>query len=841
MAGGEPRQVHFRIRRPVDGRIAWIEADLRGVRDEASGEVVEVHAALRDVTQRKAGERARGLWGVAWQSDSRGIVVLDPQDHTMLAVSPAFAALHGRTVEELEGTSMVPLVHPDWRPRIAEHAAAADHGERLRFESVHLRADGTSFPVGVEVVSLCDDAGAVLHRVGFVADLTDQRRALERFELSFDEAPVGIALLQDGRMARTNRALSELLGVPAEALLGRPTLDLVHPEDRAEAAKAFAMLARGEDPGPRSARVLAPDGRLLHVQLRTSVLPGERLVLVHVLDRTAEVAAQAARDEADALFRATFEHAPIGLAISVEGEDGVTRIAECNDAFARMLGRTPADVVGRRGSELMHPEDRPVREEGLERLREGAPAHAEARFVHAEGHTVWALVAGAPVPSADGRFRYVVQALDITERKRFEHRLRWLADHDTLTGLLSRRRFEEELERELARVRRTREPACVVLLDLDGFKVVNDAFGHAEGDTLLVRIAAALKLALRDVDVVARLGGDEFAAILPGTDRDGGEVAAAKLLEAVRAHGHRVTASAGLTVVTGAADEDAGTLLVEADVAMYQAKEAGKDAVVVYERGSGHRDRLVRRADYLAQLRRAVREERFALLAQPVVPLLDDHDAPERVELLLRLCGEDGRLVRPAAFLPAAERDATIVDIDRWVLRRAVGLLHDAQQAGRPLQAAVNFSARTLQEPRMASELERLLGDHPIAPGSLTVEVTETAAITNLGRAGELARQLRTMGCKLALDDFGAGWASFSYLKRLDFDVLKIDGEFIDRLPSSRTDQILVRAVVDVARGLGAELVAERVGDQATVEKLRELGVDFGQGHFLGRPAPITA
>jgi diguanylate cyclase (GGDEF)-like protein len=422
-------------------------------------------------------------------------------------------------------------------------------------------------------------------------------------------------------------------------------------------------------------------------------------------------------------------------------------------------------------------------------------------------------------------------------------------DHqDPLTGLLNRHRFEVELGTEVTRVRRSSRPAAVLRLDLDGFRELNDAVGHTAGDMLLRRVATAVRGRLPTQAILARVGGDELAAILPDTDAAGALAVAESLLQTVREHGRcsppgryaEITASIGITAWTGAVEEDGEELLAQADIALDQAKQAGRDRAATYERREQRRAHLTRRGNWVGRLREAVSEGHFVLHAQPIVPLAASDTGAERFELLLRLQDPRG-LLAPGAFLPHAERHGLIGDIDRWVLGQAVGLLHDAAAAGRRLELGVNLSARTLQDPGIADHLERLLADRPVPAGSLTIEVTETAAITDLRLAGVVARELRAHGCRLALDDFGAGFASLAYAKHLSFDELKVDGDFVVGLPNSRTDRLVVRAIVAIAQGLGATTTAEYVGSQDTVELLTELGVDHGQGFFLGRPAPLPA
>jgi diguanylate cyclase (GGDEF)-like protein len=437
--------------------------------------------------------------------------------------------------------------------------------------------------------------------------------------------------------------------------------------------------------------------------------------------------------------------------------------------------------------------------------------------------------------------------LDISERKRFEGQLEYLADHDALSGLFNRRRFEQELKRELTRARRYGAGGAVLALDLDGFKYVNDSFGHAAGDELIVSVSGTMSRTLRESDIVARTGGDEFAIILPEADEEAAFVVGEKLLTAIHreatvlrgSHHAEVTASIGLTLFDGPDPLLVEDILIEADIAMYDAKEAGKNRICVYKRDEHRRELIVSGQGWAERLRQAVEQDRFVLYAQAIVPVCSN-EIPS-FELLLRMPDDQGDLIPPGAFLYHAERFDLIQPIDYWVMEQAVRMLHEYHSQGRDISLAINVSAKTLNAGAIAERLAGMLQQWPIPEGRLVIELTETVAISNITRARDLALELRHLGCRLALDDFGAGFATFYYLKHLDFDIVKIDGEFIKRLPESRTDQLVVRAVVDIARGLGIETIAEFVQDDETLALLRELGVGSAQGYHTGRPGPLGA
>ena len=558
--------------------------------------------------------------------------------------------------------------------------------------------------------------------------------------------------------------------------------------------------------------------------------------------------AELAQRQAERRFHAAFEHAPIGVAlIDLRGPKRGTFI-QTNPALTRMLGRAPGELDGMTIAALAHPIDRDTTDDKLDRLELGQSVTVEKRFLHTEGHELWVLVSCTPVPTDDGtEGEYAVaQILDISERRRFEKQLRHLADHDPLTGLYNRHRFETELERIVSDSHRYGRRAALLMLDLDGFKHVNDRFGHPVGDELVSRIGGLLRATVRTTDVVARLGGDEFAIILQEAGEKQAVTVAENILDAIRRRGvvmddvrhARVTTSVGITTFDQYCQLTGEELIVEADIAMYDAKAGGRNRYATYDRAANRREIDSQHHAWLDRLRSAVDNDLFVLFAQQITDI--SGSGATQFELLLRMRDEFGELIPPAAFLYNAERFDLMGEIDRWVLRNAVKLLHDHHHAGNDIRLAVNLSGKTMNDVNLPADLAGMLAQYPIPEGHLIIEVTETAAIVNIDRARDLARELRQLGCRFALDDFGAGFASFYYLKHLAFDYLKIDGEFIKNLTSTPTDQLVVRAVVEIAKGLGTETVAEFVGDEPTLDMLRELGVDYGQGFHLGRPGPLS-
>ena len=539
-----------------------------------------------------------------------------------------------------------------------------------------------------------------------------------------------------------------------------------------------------------------------------------------------------------ALFETAFLHAPIGMAIV----DRSGQILIANQALRLTTGYSPDELAARTIEDLMMPEDRALDASERRRLVAGEVScyDASVRLCRADGSPVWvALTAARDSGAASGPLIYQLQ--DISERHELEGRLQHLVDHDLLTGLFNRHRFEQELTRQVQRHQRFGEHAAVLMMDLDGFKDINDQFGHAVGDELLRGLSASLRERSRATDVLARLSGDEFAILLPEADRETAEIVAAETLGLVRRYVSglgseraSVTASVGVALCDGLND---GEVLALADAAMYAAKESGRDRFVVFE-SSDPRPPHSRQVGEASRLRRALAEERFVLHCQPVCKLADGN--VEMYELLIRMRDETGdALVAPNAFLYAAERFGLIAAIDSWVVSQAVNLIADHARQGRRIALCVNLSGRSISDPALDAHIDQALQDSGIDPSCLIFELTETAAIGNIEAAVAFSQRLRLRGCRFALDDFGAGLASFYYLKKLPFDFIKIDGDFVRGLPRSPVDQLVVSAIVTIARGMGKQTIAEFVTDQDTSDLLLASGVDYAQGFHIAPPAPI--
>jgi diguanylate cyclase (GGDEF)-like protein/PAS domain S-box-containing protein len=551
--------------------------------------------------------------------------------------------------------------------------------------------------------------------------------------------------------------------------------------------------------------------------------------------------------DVEAYLRSAFEDAPIGIALIGIDPEIEGRFLQVNRALCELTGYSSEKLRMTDIRALLHPNDLSTDVAAMIRLIRGEidGFQLEQRLLHAERHAVWVTLSASLVRDTTGKPLYCIRQLqDIEERKRYEGELGYLVEHDPLTGLLNRRGFVRELAHQMAYARRYGNGGAVLFLDLDDFKYVNDTLGHSTGDEVISDLARLVGKRLRETDIFARLGGDEFAVLLPDAAVGEAETVSASLLEAVRegcgvslGEGRRVTMSIGITSFQEPGkDLTPDDILVDADVAMYSAKESGKDRVAVASTAT--KERMRSRVTWAERVRRAVKDGLFELYCQPIVNL-----ASERItqwELLLRLPGDEGEMILPAQFLYTAERSGLILDIDRWVLSEAIRLIAELADAGSEVRLEVNLSGRSVGDTELLNLIERELKEQAIDPANLVLEVTETAAIANMDRARGFATRLRALGCGFALDDFGAGFGSFYYLKHIPFDYVKIDGEFIHNLPASSTDQLILDSIVQMSKGLGKHTIAEFVGDRETVEVLKAHGVDYAQGYHLGRPRPVA-
>ncbi len=844
---GRAFELEHRVIR-ADGSCVWVHA-LVTVQLDHHGAVSGGVGAVRDITAQREAEAALAHAEEKFRTvteQSADMLSLHDARGCYTYVSPACEGVYGFEPDELIGRHPFEFVHPHDRERVeAEVNAALTRGDSFELEHRVLCSDGSCRWVHALVSLQLDEHGAVSAGVGAVRDITAQREVEQALALAEEQFRTVIELSGDmlSRHDRENRYVyaspnsAQVVGFEPAQLLGRQPHELAHPDDRAR-VQAATRTASETGAAELEHRVIRPDGSCAWVHALLRGRPDEHgeiaETVVAARDITERKRREAELHEATARFEGAFENAPIGMSLlSLDGS-----WMKVNRELCRITGYSEPELLAKTLCAITHPDDVAAAIRGLRTLAPWDTYEAETRYIHRDGRVIWVLLSVSVVCDEHSSPAYfVTQTQDITDRKELHARLCYLADHDPLTELYNRRRFESELDRQLSRCRRYGEQAALLMVDLDHFKYVNDSLGHHFGDGVIAYIAKLLNSRLRDSDVLARIGGDEFAIILPNARHARAKAVARSLSRMIEnspfdRDGHRYVCSASTGVMIINADTtSAEDALVAADLALYDAKRLGRNRIAVYSPDT--------RADVLAglswsqRLKRALREETFTLHAQPIVELASGTTMMH--ELLIRMQADDGQLILPDRFLHAAARFGYMPAIDRWVIAKAAQMV--AATPGRRL--AVNLAAKTIGEPGLIAYITNQLHLAQANPADLIFEISEADVIANLEHARSVCERLRALGARVALDDFGSGFSGFSYLKALEIDILKIDGQFVSQLSENRIDRLVVEAVVYVAEGLGLPTIAEYVSSEQLARELREIGVAYGQGFHLGRPTPL--
>ena len=510
--------------------------------------------------------------------------------------------------------------------------------------------------------------------------------------------------------------------------------------------------------------------------------------------------------------------------------DLVYRNAHARGRLAEGSGhRTLADVLGADAVDTLLREDEALRSADVEITGTHGPFWASA----------WA----API-EIDDTPMWLVVANDISEQRQLTERLSYQASHDSLTRLLNRREFEARIQGLLAET--PRQPGALLFIDLDQLKLINDSSGHRAGDELLVQLASMMRDQLRPEDLLGRLGGDEFGVLLSGVSTvESAMLAAERLRRCLESfvftwdqRTYMVSGSIGAVMLSSASTLK--ELFAHADAACYLAKEGGRNRVHFHSDDDVAVTQRLSEMEWANRLRDALRDGRLLLDYQELHAVQPERRGKPHIELLLRLRAEDGREVMPGAFLPAAERYGLMPAIDRWVVETALTNIDRLHPSGDELAScAINLSSASLEDAGVLELIDTLIHRHSIDPTRLIFELTETVAMRDFAASSALISRLRDLGCRVALDDFGAGMSSFGYMKNLALDMVKIDGSFVQELATDRMSQSIVRAVTEIGHQQGLEVVAEWVSSLDMMALLGEMGVDYAQGFALHKPERV--
>ena len=670
-----------------------------------------------------------------------------------------------------------------------------------------------------------------------------------------------------GRLIWVNPSVERMTGyTPDECLMMHNfPLSLVSDEDQAKAEKEFNHSLRGFSGKDFEFRVKRKDGTQFWASINWQPIYGEGSEYLGIRSSIRDITAL---KEGEMVLRSALEELKISEEMQrrylSDAKDEQARLVSLlsamnvgilfvssdnlilyyNPTFMRiwrvkenidLTGSSPDEVLKYSENILSRPDH--FSRHVLQVLETHEVSESHEIFM-ADGRIVTQL--SYPVRDKEGRFIGRLWLYeDVTRERQTAEQLIYLAERDSLTGLYNRHRFQEELNRMLAEAERHHSQGALLFFDLDEFKYINDTFGHRAGDAMLIRVAGEVGSLVRRSEIFARLGGDEFALLLPDVEKGEIEVLAERIVRSIsqipfRFEGQnlRLTTSLGIAVYPLHAS-NAEELIAHADAAMYQAKESGKNAWRTYRPELDTSRAMVNRLSWNDRISRALDQQLLRLHFQGVYH--NSGGVLSHLEVLVRIVDEEqtDRIIMPGHFIPFAEKSGKILDIDRWVISETIALLE--KYPGNP-PLAVNISGRSFDEPTLPRFIAEQLELHGVDPRRLLVELTETAAISDLQDAERFIEALHKTGCLICLDDFGTGFSSFAYLKHLDADILKIDGLFIRDLPNDRDNQVFVKAIVDVARGMNKVTVAEFVEDAETLEMLRRLGVDLVQGYHLDMP-----
>ena len=871
---GRPQTVEYTLdvpagRRVFEGRVVPHDADsvLSVVRDVT--ERVEREQTLRE-RERELKRLAENMIDVISETDLSGLVRF---------ATPSYEAATGWAPHEFIGHSAFEFIHPDdverVRATLGRQARAAGHASmEYRFRT----RDGRWLWVDSVATLVRAPDGTPDGLVITSRDVTSKRRDEEVVAL-LHETERGLLRREplDVLLSRICARVAELFEFPVVWIGLKEPDGRIEPRAVAGSAAGFVQGAlfrwddapEGRGPSGEAVRSGRPqvvdaieDPRIdpwrpkaaswgLGSALAVPLVGSERVLGVlscyarapgafthAVVEPITRFADQVSLSllEAEQLERIALQTAALeATANAVVITDREGRVEWVNRAFSDLTGFSPEDAVGQTPRLLKSGIQSDFYYEKMwETILGGDVWRGELYNRRKDGTVYVEEQTITPVPGADGSIRHFVAVKqDVTQRRRAEERIRYLALHDPLTDLGNRRSVEESLERVVARARRG-TPGSLLLLDLDHFKVVNDTLGHAAGDSVLVELARLLGTLRRPGDEIARLGGDEFVLVLEGIPADAGRMVAERLRRAVHEHrfevgGRRFDLGVSVGVVPVDGRLPAASLLALADSALYAAKERGRNRVVLVD-DSVSPTPLSEASAWASRVKDALRDRRFVLAYQPILRLETGRTA--HYEALLRLRDDSGALVGPGTFLPAAEQFGLLPQLDAWVVDEVLALLKGRDD----LEVFVNLSGASLGEEGHLLAIEERIRESGVGPGRLAFEVTETTAVRDMIAAREWMRRLRELGCRFALDDFGIGFSSFSYLQSLPADYVKIDGSFIRELDTNLANRALVRAIDTVAHTLGKETIAEQVENLGSVAVLRELGVEFGQGFALGEP-----
>jgi diguanylate cyclase (GGDEF)-like protein/PAS domain S-box-containing protein len=852
-----------------DGYWKWVLDRGRVIERDRDGAPLRMIGVLTDVTKRKEAEAAlkasESRWSFALESARQGV-----WDYDVVAqrtfYSPVWREILGYAEGEITSYSpaWLDLVHPDDVAGL-EAAVEAHVAGRTEFFEREIRMrhkDGRWVWILDHGRLIERDAnGAPTRFIGTHTDISKRKEAeaeiallSQRVQLAVKAGGVGLWEFNPAtREMWWDERMREIYGATNSPLTGTIAdwLDRIHPDDRKRVEEEGRTAFFGSGTYDAEFRATLPSGEIRHIHAQADVIRNPdgspRLMVGTNWDITERQRLTEALSQEKERLHITLQ----SIGDAVISTDTQSRITFMNTVAEELTGWQASEAVGQPLAAVFKIVDEETGETAENPVaaclaRDGTKISRDGLIMLSRKGRRDIRNTAAPVQTASGATVGVVLVFqDMTEARRLQRQLTHSATHDALTGLANRASFEAELRRACAELDGGHRQHAVCFIDLDRFKIVNDTAGHAAGDTLLREIGRVIRHNVRGRDVTARLGGDEFGLLLYDCGIEQAEVIAEKMIESIKSipfawdgRAYDIGASVGVAAVSEASSVPS-ELLSQADIACYTAKSLGRNRVAVYRAGESDARRHHRDLQVAAQIRGAIETDRFRLYAQEIRPLQPKGETGRHYEILLRMLDEDGSILEPDAFIPAAERYDLMANIDRWVIRAVLGQRGARIGAEPDLSISINLSANSLNDPQFWPFLASELLTSSLPASRLRLEITETSLINNLTASSRLVESAREAGCAIVLDDFGTGLSSFAYLKRFPIDYLKIDGSFMRSLTESGVDHAIVESINDIAHKLGAETIAEWVETPETVAALTALGVDHAQGYAISAPVPL--
>lgn len=731
---------------------------------------------------------------------------------------------------------------------VSEHGAKTELNELLQAMSEQEKSGDLQQKMPVEPFT---EVGQIARQYNQVMDKLN--RMITRTRLIVRDIRDGvITFTEQGIITSVNPGAEHLFGSTAGRLTGQPTQNLLHPSCRdlypyLKLEQLLPRLASGQNEGPHELLAQHQGGHTFPIEITTAASPTEGGVQYSAVIRDISE-----RKRMEEQLHRHSELAQVTLEAITQGVitcDQNMNTVYLNPIAANLLGRTSKEAFGHPVKDLFElktAEDKPIT---IEMVCKKA-VQQTLKLSNLQKKTLDIELNPARLYDDQGQpMGWVLVLQDITHSNRLKEQLNFQAIHDNLTGLINRREFEYRLQNLMKEFKTSdsNDEHLLCYLDLDRFKIVNDSCGHKAGDLLLKQLAQQLQPLLRQSDTFARLGGDEFGILLNHCSVNKGLEIAEKLRLAVDAFRFTweqqiftIGVSIGL-VHLNSQHQGADEILSQADSACYAAKNLGRNCVHLYSPDNGQVEYEQQQVHWVNKIQEALEKDNFRLYQQKIQPL-NENEKQEKThfEILLRMLGPEGQIIPPGAFIPSAERFNMMPQIDLWVIRNTLAWMGDQlQDSNLPLYCSINLSGASIGNEACLEAIQSNIEKHRIPAHYICFEITETSAMADLSKARDFITQLKKLGCRFALDDFGSGLSSFGYLKKLEVDYLKIDGIFIRDLANSPLDQAIVASINNIAHILQLQTIAEFVEDAATLDVLKQLGIDFVQGYHLGRPEPL--